>query len=116
MGVREAQTLGLINGVIQGERFHQQIVQIAEALARGPRYQHHLAFKRKRREEDEQVKPLARYRAEELQRMKTNFYGQDHGFHTARFNFVYKVPPLSTPLRLAEHRQRDDELRAAWAI
>jgi putative two-component system protein, hydrogenase maturation factor HypX/HoxX len=116
MGVREAQTLGLINGVIQGERFHQQIVQIAEALARGPRYQHHLAFKRKRREEDEQIKPLARYRAEELQRMKTNFYGQDHGFHTARFNFVYKVPPLSTPLRLAEHRQRDDELRAAWAI
>ena len=50
------------------------------------------------------AKPLARYREEELEQMKRNFYGFDPSYHVARYNFVYKVPKSRTPLTIANHR------------
>ncbi len=49
-------------------------------------------------------KPLEAYRAEELERMRKNFYGFDPSYHVARYNFVHKVPKSRTPLTLARHR------------
>jgi putative two-component system hydrogenase maturation factor HypX/HoxX len=58
-----------------------------------------------RRRRDEAMKPLARYRDEELEKMRLNFYGFDPSYHVARYNFVYKVPKSRTPLTLASHRR-----------
>ena len=57
---------------------------------------------------DQAAKPLAQYRAEELERMRLNFYGFDPSYHVARYRFVHRVPHAWTPLHLARHR------RAAW--
>jgi putative two-component system hydrogenase maturation factor HypX/HoxX len=54
------------------------------------------------------AKPLVQYRAEELERMRLNFYGFDPSYHVARYRFVHRVPHAWTPLHLARHR------RAAW--
>ncbi|HXZ53009.1 MAG TPA: hydrogenase maturation protein [Burkholderiales bacterium] len=61
-----------------------------------------------RRKRDEGAKPLAQYRAEELERLRLNFYGFDPSYHVARHRFVHRVPHAWTPLHLARHR------RAAW--
>lgn len=55
-------------------------------------------------EKDEQIKPLAKYREEELARMRQNFYGFDPSFHVARYNFVRRIVKSKTPLHLATHR------------
>ena len=57
-----------------------------------------------RRRADEAQKPLDAYRAEELARMKLNFFGFDTSYHVARDHFVRKVPRSRTPLHLARHR------------
>jgi putative two-component system hydrogenase maturation factor HypX/HoxX len=61
--------------------------------------------KRARRAEEERVKPLERYREEELERMRLNFYGFDPSYYVARSNFVRKVPHSWTPRHLALHRR-----------
>jgi putative two-component system hydrogenase maturation factor HypX/HoxX len=58
------------------------------------------------RERDEAAKPLARYREEELERMRLNFYGFDPSYHVARYHFMYKLPKARTPSYLATHRAR----------
>ena len=50
---------------------------------------------------DEAPSRWQRYRAEELERMKLNFYGFDPSYHVARYHFVHKVPRSRTPLWLA---------------
>ena len=57
-----------------------------------------------RRADDEERKPLALYREEELQRMQRNFYGFDPSYHVARHHFVYRKPHAWTPRHLAPHR------------
>ena len=49
---------------------------------------------------------LDTYRAEELARMRLNFYGFDPSCHVARYNFIHKIPKSRTPLTLARHRSR----------
>ncbi len=78
----------------------------ALALAAAPDYAARLAAKRAVREADEAAKPLAQYRAEELERMRVNFYGFDPSYHVARHNFVRKVVKSRTPVTLARHRDR----------
>jgi len=65
-----------------------------------------LADKRRQREADEAQKPLEAYRAEELNRMRLNFYGFDPSYHVARYNFIHKIPKSRTPLTLARHRSQ----------
>ena len=52
-----------------------------------------LRKKRETRLDDERVKPLATYRAEELARMRANFFGPDPAYHEARRRFVFKGNP-----------------------
>ena len=76
----------------------------AQALAADPAFDALLAEKNARRAADEARKPLEAYRAEELERMKLNFFGFDSSYHVARDHFVRKVPRSRTPLHLARHR------------
>jgi putative two-component system hydrogenase maturation factor HypX/HoxX len=106
VGTQLAKQIGLIDNYFGNIflSFRQCIVIIAEAIIRDPDYEQRLARKNKVRLLDEQIKPLANYRAEELERMKVNFYGSDRSYHIARSNFVYKVSLSETPLHLTKHK------------
>ncbi len=106
LGAAEAKRLGLIDDCFGAnvDEFSARIEAIAQALAGDPSYETQLAGKRQRRARDEAAKPLAQYRAGELERMKLNFYGFDPSYHVARYNFVFRVPNSWTPLHLARHR------------
>jgi putative two-component system hydrogenase maturation factor HypX/HoxX len=106
LGAAEARRLGLIDDSFGGnvEEFTARIETLAQALATDPSYESYLTEKRQRRARDEAEKPLAQYRAGELERMKLNFYGFDPSYHVARYNFVFRVPYSWTPLHLARHR------------
>jgi putative two-component system hydrogenase maturation factor HypX/HoxX len=100
LGVREAKAMGLIDDILVEDDlgasnfsgFREQIGRIAEKLAQSEHYYAWLQDKRAARETDECAKPLERYRHEELEEMKKNFWGEDRGYHIARSAFVLKQP------------------------
>lgn len=104
---REALAEGLVDRVIDGDAaaFRAQVAEDAAALATQSDLAARLADKRARRDADEAAKPLARYREEELMRMRRNFYGFDPSYHVARYHFVRKTPHSWTPRHLALHRE-----------
>ncbi|MGA8050158.1 MAG: hydrogenase maturation protein [Burkholderiales bacterium] len=108
IGAPRAAQMGLIDACF-GDRLAQFALEVhgraSELVSEAASI---LETKRARREHDEIAKPLARYRAEELERMRLNFYGFDPSYHVARHRFVHRVPHAWTPLHLARHR------RAAW--
>jgi putative two-component system hydrogenase maturation factor HypX/HoxX len=115
LGATAARRLGLIDDCFGNDMddFVAQVEIIATRLAQDPLLETHLIEKRQRRAKDEADKPLAQCRAQELERMKLNFYGFDPSYHVARYNFVFRVPHSWTPLHLARHRRVT--LRAAVA-
>jgi len=115
IGAPQAAALGLIDAAVGDDvpGFVAYAVDAAQRLAHDPGYDALLARKRATRAADEAAKPLAAYRAEELERMKLNFYGFDPSYHVARFHFVFKVPKSRTPLYLARHRAGGARARAA---
>jgi len=106
MGVVEARRLGLVDRILPLSTHHdlKAIASIAAALASEANFGMKLAMKSRQREADEAKKPLEAYRAEELARLRLNFYGFDPSYHVARYNFIHKVPKSRTPLTLARHR------------
>lgn len=107
VGTAEALRWGLIDDRFGDtpEEFVGLVRERAEALAADPALSVLIEEKRRRRIEDEAQKPLARYRAEELERMKLNFFGFDPSYHIARYNFIRRVPKSRTPSYLALHRR-----------
>jgi putative two-component system hydrogenase maturation factor HypX/HoxX len=108
MGVAEAARLGLIDESLGGTaaEFRTRVLERAEALASDPAFPQLLADKARRRAGDEAEKPLDAYRAEELERMRMNFYGFDPSYHVARSNFIRDVAKSRTPATIATHRRR----------
>ena len=127
ISTQHAKEIGLIDGIVysDGYDFHRHITRLAEEKAHNPDYQKRLEQKAEQRHQDEQQKPLAEYRAEELAEMNSRpkfllsknfglekcFYDPSHiypqacaNFDTARHNFVHKSRPTATPSRLAKHR------------
>jgi putative two-component system hydrogenase maturation factor HypX/HoxX len=104
----DAQAIGLVDEAFGAapSSFLDEVLERAVALAGAPDFEAALADKRRRRAADEAAKPLARYREEELARMKLNFYGFDPSYHVARYHFVHKLPKARTPSFLARHRLR----------
>ena len=104
----QAAALGLVDAHFGGDHaaFAAEVAARARALAADPGFDEALQARNRRRAADEATKPLAAYRAEELERMKLNFYGFDSSYHVARHHFVTKVPRSRTPLWLAKHRTR----------
>ncbi|HEX6391780.1 MAG TPA: enoyl-CoA hydratase-related protein [Solirubrobacteraceae bacterium] len=92
IGTRRAVEIGLLDAAFgeDAESFRAQVRGLAERLARhdvGP----WLEAKRRRRARDEQAKPLAVYRTEELTRSHECFFGPNPSYHEARGRFVYKA-------------------------
>lgn len=107
IGTVEARSFGLIDDHAGPDTsaFRSLIDAHAMALAASNRFAQSLADKRLRRAADEQVRPLADYRSEELNHMRMNFYGFDPSYHIARHRLVYRTPHAWTPLHLAQHRR-----------
>jgi putative two-component system protein, hydrogenase maturation factor HypX/HoxX len=107
MGVSEARRLGLVDRILPPSSALDpaMIAECARMLATAPDFEARLADKRRRRERDEAEKPLEQYRAEELARLRLNFYGFDPSYHVARYNFIHRIPKSRTPLTLARHRK-----------
>jgi putative two-component system hydrogenase maturation factor HypX/HoxX len=121
LGTRRAVELGLLDAAFGSSLagFRTELNGLAERLARHPDLGHWLEEKRRRRERDEQVKPLGAYRTEELARCHECFFGTDRSYHDARRRFVYKLgPPCAVgtaPRRAAEAPPLNRELRSAVA-
>ena len=111
ISARQAREWGLIDACLAAapEAFLRETEALAEALAQAPDYAAQLAAKQARRARDEAEKPLAAYRAEELERMTLNFYGFDPSYHVARHHFVQRVPHSHTPRHLALHGEKREE-------
>jgi putative two-component system hydrogenase maturation factor HypX/HoxX len=77
--------------------FEEILVSRAQSLANDPNFWQLLREKHDKRLSDERHKPLASHRAEELKRMRENFYGPDPAYHIARQKFVYKGRPPGMP-------------------
>lgn len=107
LGTAAALRLGFIDAHYGGSvaAFRTETQRRAAELAHAPDYTARLAEKRARRAADEAAKPLAAYRAEELDEMRRNFYGFDVSYHVARQRFVHKTPHAWTPRHLARHRE-----------
>jgi putative two-component system hydrogenase maturation factor HypX/HoxX len=115
IGAPQAAALGLIDEACGDDApaFVARVRGGARELAAAADFEARLERKRAVRAADEAAKPLAQYRAEELERMKLNFYGFDPSYHVARYHFVFKVPKSRTPLYLARHRAGRMGVRAA---
>lgn len=100
VSVEYARDIGMIDDIIIQDGgapsnfsgFNEQIVRIAEKLAHREDFNALLEQKRQTRQADEAVKPLERYRLEELEEMNQNFWGEDRSYHIARSAFVRKLP------------------------
>ena len=114
MSASEAVAIGLGDALLAGDRvaFAKEVAHKAGELSKELTYSQLLAEKQERRAADEAAKPLHRYREEELERMRLNFYGFDPSYHVARYNFVHKVAKSRTPPTIARHRDR--RRNAAW--
>ncbi|MDE1928301.1 MAG: hydrogenase maturation protein, partial [Burkholderiales bacterium] len=106
LGAVAAQRSGVIDAVLADDAAALEPRAIARALelAADPAWPAAVAAKAARRAADEAAKPLAAYRAEELERMQRNFYGFDPSYHVARHHFVHRKPHAWTPRHLARHR------------
>jgi len=102
----QAGALGLVDAVGPNEpaAFDEFVRRAATELA-GSKWTGRIEAKQRRRAEDEAARPLADYRAEELERMRLNFYGFDPSYHVARYRLVQRTPQAWTPLHLARHRR-----------
>jgi putative two-component system protein, hydrogenase maturation factor HypX/HoxX len=125
LGTKRAKSLGYIDEIFSDDydEYLNQVRGNAEALATSPQYEVMLEDKLAARQRDEQMKPLAAYRAAELLKMKANFSGKvivgNVNYHQARYNFVYKIKPKkSTPcaMKHSQHEvERLNELRLSLA-
>ncbi len=95
MGARAAREIGFLDDVFgdDAETFEAKLREQARSLAKDPEFRPMLRRKHERRLDDESVKPLASYRAEELEWMRANFFGPDPAYHEARRRFVFKGSP-----------------------
>ena len=95
IGTRAAQEIGFLDDAFGEDAgaFMAELKERATCLAREPEIRSLLRRKHERRLDDESVKPLANYRAEELERMWVNFFGPDPAYHEARRRFVFKGNP-----------------------
>jgi putative two-component system hydrogenase maturation factor HypX/HoxX len=107
LGAAEAAAIGFVDASFGDapSEFEGELAQRAASLANSVDFAEQLAAKRRRRQDDEAVKPLAAYRAEELRQMQRNFFGFDPSYHVARHHFVAKTPHSWTPRHLAIHRE-----------
>ncbi|MER7752631.1 enoyl-CoA hydratase-related protein [Kitasatospora sp. NPDC097643] len=102
VGAEHAREIGLVDRTCGGDAtaFRRWVAREAALLGSSPELTGRLVEKKRNRAADEEVKPLAAYRAEELRRMHANFYREGERYHALRRDFVHKVCPVATPEHL----------------
>jgi putative two-component system hydrogenase maturation factor HypX/HoxX len=95
IGTRAAWEIGFLDDAFGEDAgtFMAELRERARRLARDPEFRLMLRKKHESRLDDEYVKPLANYRAQELEWMRVNFFGPDPAYHEARRHFVFKGNP-----------------------
>jgi len=104
LGAIQARELGLLDFTFSKTLFLSELIKTVKNISSNDEFTNFIQAKKEKREQDEQKKPLAQYRAEELAQMNLNFYGFDPSYHVARYHFVYKLAKARTPAYLAKHR------------
>lgn len=106
IGAQEAVALKLVDGLLPEDpgEAEYSLCKFVEELVASEDFARRLEEKNAARAHDEAIKPLGAYRAEELEKMRRNFWGFDPSYHVARHNFIRKVVKSRTPLHLAAHR------------
>ena len=91
LGTRRAVAIGLLDAAFgaTAEQFRAGVRRYAQQLVGNAADQ--LSDKRRSRTRDEQRRPLAGYRADELARSHECFFGPDRSYHEARRRFVHKL-------------------------
>jgi putative two-component system hydrogenase maturation factor HypX/HoxX len=114
IGTRRAVEIGLLDATFGDTiaSFRAQVQGLAERLARHPDVSNWLEQKRQERARDEQIKPLAAYRTEEMAKSHECFFGQDRSYHLARSLFVHKTGAPCT-VQIAAAPSRDEHLTEA---
>ncbi|MFD8082963.1 hydrogenase maturation protein [Kitasatospora sp. NPDC059722] len=102
VGAEQARRIGLVDRTEGGDAagFRRWTVREAARLAASPELTARLVDKKRRLAADDEERPLADYRAEELRRMHANFYRAGEPYHGLRRDFVRKVCPVATPEHL----------------
>ncbi len=116
LGARAAREMGFLDDAFgeDAKAFEAELRARATRLAQDPEFRAMLRKKHESRLDDENIKPLASYRAEELDRMKVNFFGSDPAYHESRRRFVFKGdPPPREAARQAPRRPMPED--AAWS-
>jgi len=87
-----AHRLGLVDRLLPcaPQDFGHEVARYARLLASVPLGHARITAKKSAREHDEAAKPLAAYRAEELDEMHRNFFGPGEPYHALRSAFVRK--------------------------
>ncbi|MEU7409962.1 hydrogenase maturation protein [Streptomyces sp. NPDC042638] len=89
-----AQRLGLVDRLVPAapQDFAAEVQRLAAELAATPDLDRRLAEKAAARAADERARPLARYREDELARMRAIFFDPEAPYHALRSAFVRKTP------------------------
>ncbi len=97
IGTQAAKAIDFLDGAFgdSSDEFEQEMMRRATGMVQDPCIWRLLREKHEKRLAGHCIKPLAAYRAEELKKMRTNFFGPDPAYHEARQRFVYKGAPLS---------------------
>lgn len=103
LSAEAARRLGLVDRTVDCPpgQFADRATALAARLAGHPATTSRIAVKKARRELDEERRPLASYRAAELERMRQTFFDPQAPYHALRRAFVGKVRPDTTPAHLA---------------
>ncbi|MEU6281311.1 hydrogenase maturation protein [Streptomyces sp. NPDC047028] len=89
-----AERLGMVDRLVPAAPgdFATDVERLATALAAAPDLGRRIADKAATRRKDEEVRPLAAYRRDELARMHAIFYDPEAPYHALRSAFVRKTP------------------------
>ncbi|GJM33787.1 MAG: hydrogenase maturation protein [Saprospiraceae bacterium] len=92
-GTALAKEIGLIDDVFGATAadFRQEVKKVAHEIAGLSYFDKLLMAKRFQQKKDSRVKALAKYREEELVRMRVNFYENDENYDEKRYWFVHKI-------------------------
>ncbi|MGK5085297.1 enoyl-CoA hydratase-related protein [Bdellovibrionota bacterium FG-1] len=101
-----AMQLGLIDAHFGDSHhaFRQETLKRAQTFSQDPEFTNKIENKNISQREDFEKKPLAAFRAHEMEQMNLNFYGFDPSYHIARYHFVHRIQHSRTPKHLAKHR------------
>lgn len=112
-GVRVAHEIGLIDDIYsdQEKDFVTYIKQTAKEIIDLPYFDKLIKAKKFQRKKDERNKPLSEYRAEELEKMKLNFFENDLDFNYKRFCFVHKKTDSTSKTVIDLYRNRREIYR-----